>query len=163
MATTAPRRVLSLMPTSSLLGFAYFEGPQLVDWGVTRGHKRPSARRRAHRVVKELIRRSDPDIVLLPSTGAGSRRLRRKDIARAVQDASVFLECVPGREVRRCFESLVRPHRPTKHCLMSVLAEYFPELQPALPRPRKPWESEDYWAPMFDAVAQAFAWKMKHE
>ena len=156
-------RILSLVPTSRPVGFAYFEGPQLIDWGV-HGQRFPGrATGRAKRVVDDLVRRCDPEIVLLPSTEVDARRPFHKEIVAAIRKSPVELGFATRRDVDRCFEEFLRPQRPTKHRVRVVLAEYFPELSPVVPRPRKPWQARDYWAPMFDAVAQAFAWKMRHQ
>ena len=157
-----PQRILSLVPTARPVGFAYFEGLQLIDWGI-RGHGgRRGSTVDARRLVDNLIRQYDPAIVLLPSTEINSRRPLRKEIVTATRKSSVKLKFATTRDVRRFFEDLMKPHRPTKHQMRRLLMEYFPELESSMPKQRRPWEPQDYWVPMFDAVAQAFAWKYKH-
>jgi hypothetical protein len=41
---------------------------------------------------------------------------------------------------------------------MVRIGRLFPELEPLVPKPRRPWDAQDYWTPMFDAVARAVAW-----
>jgi hypothetical protein len=46
---------------------------------------------------------------------------------------------------------------------MNVLVRWFPELQKALSKPRRLWDSQDYWTSMFDAVALAVTQLSRHE
>lgn len=155
--------VLSLDPGSRQIAYAYFEGNWLVDWGIKRNAEGPIRERMLNRgldVVSRLVSRCNPDIVILP--GQSSIRKTGANKFRFVKAIRIFLDgqvaqVVPvgNSEVRKHFRHLTGLEKISKQKVMSFLAERFPELRHHLPPPRQPWQSQDYWVSMFDAIARA--------
>ena len=46
----------------------------------------------------------------------------------------------------------------TVYGIIVLVVVFQPELRGALPKHRRIWESQEYWVPMFDAVALAITW-----
>jgi hypothetical protein len=156
-------RILSLTPAGKHLGYAFFEGAQLIDWGVRHlGRGRSGYRTAAKRLdlIDGLVQRYEPEVVVLPGVAGG-----RSGRVRCVRAIQFVVEAGPARvetcatdAVWRCFSTLTGTDRPSQHAVMISVAGLFPELEPLVPQPRRLWESRDYWAPMFDAVARAIGW-----
>ena len=160
-----PQRILSLSPGARQIGYAYFEGDSLIDWGIRGNAFGTLPDRIMHRgldLVLELVRKSDPDIVILPDTKTDTRRVTRNRFIAALEsvlasDSLSVITC-SSVDVKIFFSKLTPPRKPTKQAIMTSLAVKFPELRPIIPRPRRPWEPQDYWLPLFDAIARAVAW-----
>ena len=160
-------RIISLNPSFRHLAFASFEGEALVDWGIKSvpivGGQRDTAQ--LLDTLQDLIERSEPTVVVLP---AGDDRRKQAQL-RLIIGIKVFLHgladsvvtCSAG-AVNEYFRTLTGG-RPTKHRIMTAIGDLFPELRRLVPKPRRLWESQDYWLPMFDAVARAVTWMKSHE
>src|SRR6185295_7050689 len=57
------------------------------------------------------------------------------------------------RAIHMAFQPFLQSKRVNKSLIMQLLCRWFPELRRSLPRPRRLWESQDYWVSMFDAIA----------
>jgi hypothetical protein len=154
------RTVLGIQIDSRQLGYAVFEGEALIDWGIKdlRLRKKRMTAGCAIPLFAKLINQYQPDVVVLPT------RTRNPNSAR-----SRFLHAINGelarstyktvtyglREIREAFGSLVKEKSPSKYPIMKALVRWFPELQGVLPKPRRRWDPEPYWTPLFDAVSLA--------
>ncbi len=153
--TAKEKRVLAIDPTTKGFGFVVLEGPaHLIDWGV-RETRSKSGDRSLTQIV-DLIGRYRPDVLVMEDyRDRGSRRsLRIRRLIRAIGSLAarkgVKVRRVSRAAIRRTFsESGAR----TKHQIATVIAKRLPGLASRLPRPRKPWMSEDYRMSIFDAVA----------
>ena len=150
-------RVLAIDPTTKGFGFAVLEGPaRLVDWGVR--EMQGESRDRSMTQVADLINRYWPDVVVLEDhRDRSSRRCLRirkliRAIGRLAARKGVQVLSVSRAAIRRTFSEC---GARTKHQIAAAVAKRLPELTPRLPRPRKPWMSEDYRMAIFDAVALA--------
>jgi hypothetical protein len=160
--------ILSLSPCSRQVGYAYFENSQLVDWGVRNNHCGPILERifiKGLVIVRELAVRFNPGAVILPALEIQIRRANRQRFISATQailsstrQSVAFCSDI---QVKNRFNDLLG-ERPTIQRIAVFLAGVFPELQPVIPKPRRPWESQDYWTPMFDAVARGYVWIHTH-
>jgi hypothetical protein len=152
------RRVLSIDPSTRSVAFALLDGPDcLSDWGTKSTGKADSAR--ALEVIGALATRFQPQILAIEDcTARASRRCPRvrkllHDLA-SIVPPSVTIRRIPiGRLALTCGNGLPQ----TKYERALALAKRFPELQPRLPRFRKPWMSEDVRVNVFDALALALA------
>lgn len=159
--TARPRkiqfRVLAVDPGSRSLGYAVFEGPDLlVDWGIK--NARRDKKRLNLAIVMALVSRFKPDVLVAEDCGHRSSRRSRR-IRQLMKD--MFL-MVRKAGVKRCAVSLaaVRRHFAThdakgKHAIAQAIAERFPGLASYLPRRRKAWQTQDPSMDIFDAVALA--------
>lgn len=152
------RRVLGIDPSTRSVAFALLEGPDcLIDWGTKSTGKADSAR--ALEVIGALVERFHPQILAIEdSKSRGSRRCPR--VRKLLDDlASILPPSVTIRRIssRRLALASQNSHPQTKYQRALDLAKRFPELQPRLPRFRKPWMSEDVRVNVFDALGFALA------
>jgi hypothetical protein len=165
------KTILAIQPSATRLGYAVFEGTELVDWGVKKfGAILPVKRRmtrKAIRCLDELVYRHEPDILIFPD-GRGSSSGRNVFMTavrgNAGREAYTVVMATRG-DVQRCFATFLGSRSKTagKDVIMPLLAGWFPELKPALPNRRRIWETEDYWVPMFDAVSLAITYMDKDQ
>lgn len=147
-----PRRMMAVDPT--FRGFAYviLEGGDLVDWGLSQ--VTPLAPGPVARRVLRLLKRWEPELLVLEEP-EGSRRGRRArriigELAELADRQNLAWCMVTRRQVNEAFQD-----PPNKHQVALAVAERFPELRHRLPRPRKPWMSEDERMALFDAASFA--------
>lgn len=160
--TNKPReelRALAIAPTCRGLGFVVMEGStRLVDWGVRSARTEKQLRASNH--LAQLITTYQPDYLVVERVhSTGSRRCER---IKKLLSRLVLLGAEMGVRVRRVSKSEVKeafaPHgAETKNQIALEIGRQFPELAPKVPPYRKPWMSEDYQMPVFDAVAMAVA------
>jgi hypothetical protein len=147
-------RVIALDPSRRGFAFAVLEGSErLVEWGVA---ALSSNEDREYLVrVSELFDRYPPDLLVLEGEKGSRRGLRaRRRIRKAAALAGERKVSVltPSRaDVRRVFEA----SGTTKWEIAVAISRFFTELEPRLPRKRKPWMPEDERMGIFDAVSFA--------
>jgi hypothetical protein len=153
--TRSEKRILAIDPISRGFGFAVLEGSRrLIDWGVI--HVQTDKLRGCLRRIDELVGRYRPLIIVTEDTNSkGSRRGVRvrelvDEIRRQSPEWHSFCRAVSRIQVRR---TIRQSERATKYEIALSLIEDFPELRPRLPKPRKPWMSEDARMAIFDALA----------
>lgn len=159
--TKNPIRIFSLDPTTKGFGYAVFELPfRLIDWGLARITGDKYAGAVSH--FENLLDRFRPDVVVLEdATAPGSRRnprVRRliDTLAKVARDRGVKVSTVARKAMLEHFAP--DGEQATKQSVARRLAEFFPELAPHLPPPRKPWQSQDERMAIFDALALAVAY-----
>jgi hypothetical protein len=163
------KTILALQPHNREIGFAVFEDNKLVDWGL-KAFLRVSVFNRTDEMMvdsfRKLARKHRPDVVVLPPPTALSetfrshfvRTVRQESFRRSQEIADFSLDAIS-----ECFGSLSRLNRVNKEIIRKAIVKWFPELEASLPKRRRLWERQDYWAPMFDAVALAITWLYHNE
>lgn len=148
--------VLSVYPTSRGLAFVIFEGSESpYDWGVTEV-KGPNKNKRTLSLIKKLLVRYRPDVLVVEDTSAaGSRRSMRvrrlhRLIAHLAATEHVDLHRYTRSDIVSCFSTI---GALTKHEIAQAIAKHIPAFVHRIPRPRKPWMSEDPRQSLFDAAA----------
>jgi hypothetical protein len=156
--------ILAIQPEARQIGYAVFEGAALIDWG-TKTLGVAGIPERVNRVALPLFRSlvdyHEPGVVVLPRPTKAGGTIRNQflvEIRYELSNHGPSLASFSRNQIQGCFKAFLRSERPTKDRIMRLLVAWFPELRGALPRPRKPWESQDYWVPMFDAVTMAVTW-----
>ncbi len=136
-----------------------FEGPgTLTDWGLA--HVRPAEEKKSLGRIEALIKRHEPDLVVVEDTEAGdSRRSRRvesllKAIIQLAGQKKVSVGRISRRVVRQTFADA---EAVTKEQIASLIASRYRELAPRRPPVRRIWMSEDVRMSLFDAAALALA------
>ncbi len=160
--------VLAITPTHDRIGFAYFENDRLIEWGVKNlgNHKSNEFINTALKTISALASHFEPGVAILPPWNGRYRNTVRGRITRGCR--IVLSDTVPmiinseDGHVRFYFQNIIGRKTPNKHTTMQALVSHFPELEIALPPPRRPWESQHYWVPMFDSVARGLAWIDMH-
>ena len=163
-------RVLAVSPTSGGFGFVVFEGPEnLINSGLKTA--RDGTNERCVQLVSDLLKHYTPDVIVIEDSNKmtiGWWRWRR---GRRVTDLLTRIVGLAGRrniECRRISRATPKtslaPLEPmTKHQIATAITNLLPELTPSLPKPRKPWMSEDSRMSIFDAAAMALRFFAQQE
>jgi Holliday junction resolvasome RuvABC endonuclease subunit len=157
---------LTIDPRIRRIGFALFDAAMLEDSGVKNVRSLTPAERVKRLLIPALIGMLDhfePEVLIVPDARAGKvRRSKhvRQMIQAVVQEArerAITVHAITDAKVKKAF-SRPKNRRPNKQKINHLLVEWFPELQASLPKARKLWESEQYFTPLFDAIARYCAW-----
>jgi len=144
-------RTLSLEVRSHRFGFAFFEGWNLLDWGVRRY---PDCGVAAAK-LGSLVTLYSPSVVVIRQV----RRVRGKEQSSAAKAIHEIRRELVRSKIK--YAILKRPRIQdffagydcrTKHEIASRLAGHFPTLKSMVPRPRRPWTPEPHATVIFDAV-----------
>jgi hypothetical protein len=148
-----PRRTLAIDVTAKGFGYVLLEGREsLVDWGLAQVMPGNATRLRAR--VRKLLRRFEPELLVLEEP-EGSRRARRarrliKALSELAEKEDVAWCMVSRPQVEEAFGDPAN-----KHEIARAVAELFPELEHRMPRKRTAWMSEDERMGIFDAASFA--------
>ena len=154
----ASKRVLAIDPVWGGFGYAVMEGPErLVNWGL-KGAKE-DRRVRSVNQVAGLLKRFDPQVLVVEDISGGLRHLETRDL---IAD---FVEIARERKIEAVF---IRRQQVLKHFapqgtvsledIAAVLAKDFPGLAHRLPAPRKPWKHEARSIRIFSSIALALTY-----
>jgi hypothetical protein len=157
---------LGIQIDSRQLGYAVFEGGALIDWGIKdlRLRKKRMTAGTALPLFGKLIDQYQPDVVVLPTRtrNPNSARSRFLEAIKLELARSTYKPVIYGRrEIREALGPLIKAKSPSKYPIMKALVGWFPELQGVLPKPRRRWDPEPYWTPVFDAVSLAATYLSK--
>ncbi len=148
--------VLSIYPTTRGFGFVLFEGPNTpFDWGV-KEIKAKSKNTVALDHIRAMIERYRPEALVIEDTSErGSRRTSRirklyRMLVHLAEAEVVELHRYGKADIRGCFSSI---GAGTKYEIAKSVATQIPAFAHRLPKPRKPWMSEDPRMSLFDAAA----------
>jgi hypothetical protein len=140
------------------LAYAVFEdAAQLLDFSVS-GSKHSGFQ--ADRVEK-LVRKFQPDAIVLRSIPVGSSRdtpaaqAAIRSIRARARKLSIPVVFIAKRHIDETFR---RHCKPTKRRISLILAACFQALTWYVPRERKPWKPEDRRMHYFDAAAVGMAY-----
>jgi hypothetical protein len=146
--------LLAIDPTPRGFAFAVLEAPAfLVDWGSRRATSSNILQK-----VDELLRRYQPDVLVLEdlaAKGARRRKRARREIGSIEHRALKRGVCVE-RVSRLAVLDTLAPKK-SKYEVAARLAEIFPVLANRLPRKRKTWTPEEARMNVFDALGIAAA------
>jgi hypothetical protein len=160
-------KVLSLSPGSRLIGYAYFEGNRLIDWGTKNNTVGPIKKRifeKGLNIVADLVAYFGPETVILPAQEEDKRRVHRWRFIKAARtilsgNYVIVAFCSTGEAKRYFAKRLMK--RPTIRNVAMVIGETFPQIKPMIPGPRQAYDCQDYWTLMFDAIARWLAWHQR--
>ena len=151
---------MALEVRSGRFGFALLQDSTLLDWGVRRYPADSVGTAVALRRVRTLLDRYSPSLVITRQTCPLSLKSSQSSgaviqaIRTELKNHSIKFEVSTRKRIKRFFAT----HGcNAKHEIASLLAERFAPLKWALPRRRRPWDSEAYATAIFDAVAIAVA------
>jgi hypothetical protein len=148
-----PLRVVAIDPTTRGFAYAVLEGPEnLIDWGLVHVLVRTDANVLSR--VEQIIDRCIPGLLVVEDGRGTRRRERGKRLIGGIERIARQRELPIVRVSRSRVRGLLAPAE-TKQEIAEALAARFPELAPRLPRPRKPWMTEDERMSIFDALSFA--------
>lgn len=148
-----PRRALAVDVTAKGFAYVVLEGREsLVDWGLAQVMPATSARVRDR--VRKLLRRFEPEILILEEPEGSRRGRRARRLIRGLSnlaDQEDTAWCMVSRaQVEEAFGDPAN-----KYEIARAVAELFPELEHRMPRKRRAWMSEDERMGIFDAASFA--------
>ena len=155
VATMSGDRVLGFHPTSRGFGWVLFEGPFTpIDWGLVSAgaDKNASCLRRLER----LLDRFAPETLVLEAYDrATTRRARRiadlcVAVRRAADDRGAETAVYSRADIREAFAEV---EARTRREIAEAVARHLEAFRHRLPKPRRPWESEDARGALFAAAA----------
>lgn len=148
--------VLALHPHARGVAFALFESPlSPIDWGVKRvtgGEKNAQSLE----VIKCLVERLQPDILVLEDLTSGrvrrSRRIRRLQwlIASYGEGQSIEVHWINRQDIRECFKAV---GAVTRYEIAQAIASQIHAFGHRLPPVRQIWMTEDARMGLFDAAS----------
>jgi hypothetical protein len=148
--------VLAIYPFARGIAFALFEGPlSPVDWGIKRVRGKRK-RMEAFDLAKELIERSQPDVVILQAHRSNrslhARRVGRLDAMIATYAAGQAIDChrYARTDIRLCFQ---HSGAVTRYEIAQAIAGHVTAFSHRVPPVRKLWQSEDERMGLFDAAS----------
>ncbi len=153
-------RALALEVRAGKIGFAAFEGPELIDCGTHRYARHGDGARSTVAKFAALLDFVTPAVVVTrrPRRSAhessNRARSRWRTLASALQRRAIPLIVVPRKRAKSCFAE--RGCR-SKSDIATWLVARFPSLAWRLPPKRKTWQREAHAVVIFDAVATAVA------
>jgi hypothetical protein len=141
------KRVLSIDVRPRKIGYAVFESPtRLLNWGV----KLIPSPERTIFVLSRLLAVAQPSAVVMGDHAAEGRRVTALLIKKTLRHRAMPLTLVSDKQIKKLFRDY---GATTKYEIATALAKSFPELAWQLPHPRRPWETEHWHMPIFDATA----------
>jgi hypothetical protein len=149
--------VLAIAPVSKGFGFVFMRDRHtLLDWG-TRSVKKADKNKKTIIKVEKLIKRFEPDLVVLPDVAKKSSR-RQDRICKLVKLLVLRFKrrgiavCLISKEQLRSY--FFNGARGTKHKMAQVVANRFPDqLDDLMPPERQQWMNENHFMQLFDAAA----------
>jgi hypothetical protein len=144
------RSIIAIDPNSRGLAFTWFEGGVLLDWGTRRAAGDEVV------LLGQLIDRYKVDVVVLEDAEAqrSERRPRIRRLLRLLADHArergVAVLAVRRYEVRREWRERGLTN---KHSVSKAIAAMFPEIEPLVPREKKPYRSFETRGDIFDALS----------
>lgn len=151
MSRTRLNRVLAIDLRPQQFGYAAFETQsKLIDWGI-RGFSSSTLEARTSKLLEHLqpsvivVRRKSPAYERRHSRFKAAKQILR----RTCKKASVQLVDVSNQTLLSFSQQYPAKN---KYEIAAIIAKKFPELSWRLPSYTKPWESEHWRMPIFDAV-----------
>ena len=140
-------KVLAIAVATGRIGYVYFIGDKLRDWGLSRKASANStlAAAQADRWIRDLV----PDVVVtekFPKTS--SKSAKTKSLIEAIQSVAAKANLLDVCVTRA--STLKNKYEEAKH-----LGERFPEISAWVPRIRRIWEAEPKNTILFEALALA--------
>lgn len=129
-----PLKVLSLAAATGRVGYVFFVGGELIDWGVSRKASKSSAN--ALRQLKRWIEVLDPDVAVTEKiTGHSRKSQRTREIVAALACVAEKAALIDVRVERT--QAFANKYDEAK-----ALATQFPAIAAWLPNKRKLWMPE---------------------
>jgi hypothetical protein len=148
--TTGTSEVVGLAASFNMVSFVYFRRGDLGDWGNSR--KAAESIDAGFAATSRWLVRYEPDVVIFPTYGEGSRKGRFTKALIEAAAAAAAQRGIPCERIER-----PRTFR-SKQKEAEALARVFPQIAPLLPRPRRPWEVEPRNMLIFEALAITHSW-----
>jgi len=149
-----PFRILGLKPSTTCLGFAFFQEADLRDWGVkvVKGKWSKSKKRKLLSLMDEFIQRFEPDFLavkrLHPSRSSSHLDELVRDIKAFARENKVSVRERSIGELERFF---CREEKPNKNALAEQVARSYPVLYREFQKEKS--NRHPYHMAAFEAVA----------
>lgn len=146
------RSIVAIDPSPRGLAFVSFENGVLLDWGTRRRDDDEIV------VLDGLLDCAKADVLVLedPDAPRCERRPRTRRLLRLIRDHAakrgVAVVAVSRYAVR---QEWAKRDVTAKHAAAAAIGAMMPEIEYLVPRPRKPYRSEEARAHIFDAASLA--------
>jgi Holliday junction resolvasome RuvABC endonuclease subunit len=144
--------IMAIHPNT--MGFGYViltEEGEILDYGITT--VRPIKNEKCIEKILELINYYKPKTLILEDylTSIKSERIKEltKKISKNLNDNLLILKYTKD-QIKDTFEIFGARN---KYEISKKIVEVFPQFKTKLPDKRKPWEPENYYQGLFDAMA----------
>ncbi|GAB3430764.1 hypothetical protein [Niabella aquatica] len=146
------KRIIAIHPNTLGFGFVILsEKGEIIDYGITT--VRPVSNSTCVKRINEMIKYYTPEILLVEDYESSSKSPRIKKLISELSHniyAEVKVIKYSREQVKGIFEIFGARN---KYEISLKIAEVYPELKSKLSHKRKPWEPENYYAGLFDAMA----------
>ena len=141
---------LALYPNTKGFGFACMNGvTDIIDSGVA--NIRPISNRKTMKRIQSLIEYFEPVLLLVKDAEYSNRT---KNLIATIKSEctrkNLKVVTYSRAEIDMAFKEFKAGN---KYEIAKKIVESFPELEPNMPEPRKPWKPDDYFMGMFDAIS----------
>ena len=147
---TDTTRQLGLAASSQKIGFAFFIGREVVDWGLA--HKASKDVDAAFAQTRRWLRFYRPTRIFIEAVDGGTRKGQHSIALIHVFAAAGMDHGISVITVQR------RMHHRNKYVEAAALAEQHPHLKPFVPKPRAFWVFEPHRMVFFEAIALVEEW-----
>lgn len=145
-------KMITIYPNT--LGFGYVilnEKGEILDYGLT--SIRPVQNDKCLTKIKEIVCYYQPHILILEDYKNSIKSQRIKELIKRIStctndDIKIFQ--YTREQVKDTFELFGARN---KYEISKKISEAYPQLKTKLPNKRKPWEPENYYQGIFDAMA----------
>lgn len=160
--------MLAIDPHMRRTGYAWFERFQLRDWGTKNARSDTPSIRLKQQIIPLLIRmldRYEPTVLVVPNVGKGGVR-RSRYVQEAIRVATaeavkrdIAVHSFTDKEVRAAFRDSQGEPAKSRAVINRLIVERYPELTVSHPRIRRTYDPEQYFTPLFHAVALYWTWR----
>jgi len=144
--------IIAIYPNT--LGFGYVilnDKGEILDYGLT--SIRPVQNDKCLTKIKEIVCYYQPHILILEDYENSIKSERIKELIKRINDCTLYdmkIFKYTREQVKDTFELFGARN---KYEISKKISEAYPQLKNKVPDKRKPWEPENYYQGIFDALA----------
>jgi hypothetical protein len=137
--------VLGIAVSSGKIGYVYFSGGELVDWGLSSiAARSPQA---AQAKVRHWFETYMPDLIVTERLSPHTRKS-----GRTINNIHIIAKAAQLSDAHHIEVERIQTHS-NKYVEAKALSETYTNIAPWTPQARKPWQSEPKTAVIFEALA----------
>jgi hypothetical protein len=146
------KRIIAIYPNTIGFGFVILsETGEIIDYGITT--VRPVNNKTCIQRINEMVKYYMPEILILEDNESSGKSVRIKKLISELSYniyAEVKVIKYSREQVKGIFEVFGARN---KYEISQKIVEAYPQFKSKLSHKRKPWEPENYYAGLFDAMA----------
>lgn len=146
------KRIMGVHPNTTGFGFVILdEKGEILDYGIN--SIRPINNEKCIEKINEIIRYNHPQILIIEDCESSKKSPRVKRLVKQLSytiNPDVKIVQYTREQVKSVFGIFGAKN---KYEISQKIAEAYPEFKGKLPHKRKPWQPENYYQGLFDAMA----------